>query len=302
LTHQCLNCSHSSRNFLTPPMIVAPLHSNNVFGHSDGLKRKADALSCLQTSDILGRHVKRVKTSLEGDVYSNRASFLRSSNDRITGVTRTEETPEPSSPTRNTASLVSAIAAVASSELSLFPDIPQKACKVPPPPTIAISFSLPKAEHTFGEDKSSEEEIDYYLDLDLDPASEDAEDVNDEMWASSLLFFISQTPERERRERSPSPPAVPKSHNEVVVSSAKVESSARVASESKKCKQKMKRRRGHFPKTTTDLLKSWLFDHLEHPYPTEEEKAVLAEDTGLTVKQINYWFTNSRRRFLKTRG
>jgi len=64
-------------------------------------------------------------------------------------------------------------------------------------------------------------------------------------------------------------------------------------------KGKKKKRRGHFPKATTDLLKQWLFEHLDHPYPTEEEKAMLAEDTGLSVKQINYWFTNSRRRFLK---
>jgi hypothetical protein len=162
--------------------------------------------------------------------------------------------------------------------------------KLPPPPTIAISIA--KAEQSTTEEKS-EDEIDFYLDLDLDPASEDAEDVNDEMWASSLLFFISQTPEREKRERSPSP-----SVKTIEVVSPKVSYSK---SESKRSK-KMKRRRGHFPKATTDLLKQWLFEHLEHPYPTEEEKAVLAEDTGLTVKQINYWFTNSRRRFLKSRG
>lgn len=71
---------------------------------------------------------------------------------------------------------------------------------------------------------------------------------------------------------------------------------------SNKTKQGGRTRGGHFPKETTDLLKQWLFAHTEHPYPTEEEKLLLAENTGLTVKQINYWFTNSRRRFLKKSG
>ena len=32
-----------------------------------------------------------------------------------------------------------------------------------------------------------------------------------------------------------------------------------------------KRRRGNLPKQVTDLLRSWLNDHLHHPYPTEDE-------------------------------
>jgi len=59
------------------------------------------------------------------------------------------------------------------------------------------------------------------------------------------------------------------------------------------------RRRSHFLKATTDRLKQWLLDHIDHPYPSEEEKISLSSETGLTIKQINYWFTNSRRRFLK---
>jgi len=267
--------------------IVAPMLSNSVL-HCDhlSLKRKVDAMVPTHT-DVFGtRHVKRAKTSLEGDVYSNRCASLKSSTDHDDSLFCVP----------NRSALVSAIAAVASSELSRLPDLPRDCImKLPPPPTIAIGTPKPES-HSTTEDKS-EEEIDFYLDLDLDPASEDAEDVNDEMWASSLLFFISQTPEREKRERSPSPTVKP-----VEVVAPKADSPFTTKSAESKRSKKMKRRRGHFPKTTTDLLKRWLFEHLEHPYPTEEEKAVLAEDTGLTVKQINYWFTNSRRRFLKSRG
>ena len=35
-----------------------------------------------------------------------------------------------------------------------------------------------------------------------------------------------------------------------------------------------------------------------HPYPSEEEKAMLCQQTNLTLNQINNWFTNARRRLL----
>jgi hypothetical protein len=70
-----------------------------------------------------------------------------------------------------------------------------------------------------------------------------------------------------------------------------------------------------------DILKEWLLsaEHVEHPYPTEEEKKVigqyifirrcwadliflilsikdLMEITGLDRKQLTNWFTNARKR------
>jgi Homeobox KN domain len=47
-----------------------------------------------------------------------------------------------------------------------------------------------------------------------------------------------------------------------------------------------KRRRGNLPKPVTDLLRSWLTDHLTHPYPTEEEKQMLMVQTGLSISQV----------------
>lgn len=60
-----------------------------------------------------------------------------------------------------------------------------------------------------------------------------------------------------------------------------------------------KKRRGNLPKAATNVLKKWLFDHLFHPYPTEEEKSGLGQQTGLTMNQISNWFINARRRILQ---
>ncbi|CAF92533.1 unnamed protein product, partial [Tetraodon nigroviridis] len=81
------------------------------------------------------------------------------------------------------------------------------------------------------------------------------------------------------------------------------------------------KKRGIFPKAATNLLRAWLFQHLpardvgvhvsglcyvhtpsvgsgslteavppQHPYPSEEQKKLLAQDTGLTVLQVNNWW------------
>ncbi|XP_059902137.1 homeobox protein Meis1-like [Gadus macrocephalus] len=59
------------------------------------------------------------------------------------------------------------------------------------------------------------------------------------------------------------------------------------------------KKRGIFPKVATNVMRAWLFQHLTHPYPSEEQKKQLAQDTGLTILQVNNWFINARRRIVQ---
>ncbi|KAL3314080.1 Homeobox protein Meis2 [Cichlidogyrus casuarinus] len=62
---------------------------------------------------------------------------------------------------------------------------------------------------------------------------------------------------------------------------------------------KRQKKRGIFPKAATNTMRAWLFQHLSHPYPSEEQKKQLANDTGLTILQVNNWFINARRRIVQ---
>ncbi|CAI7646445.1 unnamed protein product [Penicillium crustosum] len=59
---------------------------------------------------------------------------------------------------------------------------------------------------------------------------------------------------------------------------------------------KTMRRRGNLPKPITDILRTWLYEHLDHPYPSEEDKQMFMTRTGLSISQISNWFINARRR------
>lgn len=60
-----------------------------------------------------------------------------------------------------------------------------------------------------------------------------------------------------------------------------------------------KMKRGVLPKRATQIMKTWLFQHIAHPYPTEDEKRQIASQTNLTLLQVNNWFINGRRRILQ---
>lgn len=45
-----------------------------------------------------------------------------------------------------------------------------------------------------------------------------------------------------------------------------------------------------------NVLEQWLEQHSHHPYPTKQEKALLAEQTELNITQVSTWFANARRR------
>lgn len=51
-----------------------------------------------------------------------------------------------------------------------------------------------------------------------------------------------------------------------------------------------------FSRSAIKVLKDWMDQHREHPYPTELEKKDLKDRTGLTIPQITNWLANTRRR------
>ncbi|KAL4895723.1 hypothetical protein BDV59DRAFT_143528 [Aspergillus ambiguus] len=52
------------------------------------------------------------------------------------------------------------------------------------------------------------------------------------------------------------------------------------------------------PPEGVKVLRTWLYQHREYPYPTDREKEEIAERTGLDKTQISNWFSNTRRRKL----
>jgi hypothetical protein len=50
---------------------------------------------------------------------------------------------------------------------------------------------------------------------------------------------------------------------------------------------KQRKRRGNLPKETTDKLRAWFVAHLQHPYPTEDEKQELMKQTGLQMSMLS---------------
>jgi hypothetical protein len=48
-----------------------------------------------------------------------------------------------------------------------------------------------------------------------------------------------------------------------------------------------------------NFLLNWINEHEEHPYPNEDEKIFLQNETNMTRSQLNNWFINARRRYLK---
>merc|ERR1712232_297583 len=87
-----------------------------------------------------------------------------------------------------------------------------------------------------------------------------------------------------------------------------------IKSESKPNKKATKRKSGSknkkdnstscgrlLPKHAVAILKEWILspEHFSFPYPTDEEKKMLMEKTGINSKQIKYWFINARRRLWK---
>jgi hypothetical protein len=50
-----------------------------------------------------------------------------------------------------------------------------------------------------------------------------------------------------------------------------------------------------------EYLKNWMMspEHVDHPYPTEDEKLRIMSETGIVLKQLTNWFVNNRKRYWK---
>lgn len=60
-------------------------------------------------------------------------------------------------------------------------------------------------------------------------------------------------------------------------------------------------RRGDLPPKAVATLKAWLLspEHINNPYPTPRDQAMLLRETGIDRKQLRDWFVNARRRIWK---
>ena len=55
-------------------------------------------------------------------------------------------------------------------------------------------------------------------------------------------------------------------------------------------------KRYYHPKEAAATLKAWLLspEHINNPFPTQDEKKELMQQTGFDKTQLNNWFTNAR--------
>ena len=63
----------------------------------------------------------------------------------------------------------------------------------------------------------------------------------------------------------------------------------------KERKAKGIRKNHRLPDEAKVVFEKWLDEHQDNPYPTEEEKGELVEETGLKKSQVEYWFEKARK-------
>lgn len=66
------------------------------------------------------------------------------------------------------------------------------------------------------------------------------------------------------------------------------------------CHCRPKQRVARFAKTAVAVLMQWLTANIDNPYPTKEQKSILTSSTNLSAAQIDTWFQNARRRYIRT--
>ena len=68
------------------------------------------------------------------------------------------------------------------------------------------------------------------------------------------------------------------------------------------CVQTKKRKYKIIPRQSLDILRQWLIEHADNPYPNNAEKIELCLRTDMTLDRLNQWFINGRRRVLASMG
>ena len=58
----------------------------------------------------------------------------------------------------------------------------------------------------------------------------------------------------------------------------------------------LKKKREAHSAESLKVLKTWLSNNLDMPYPSKEQKKMLANESKLTYQQVTYWFSNARKK------
>jgi len=58
-----------------------------------------------------------------------------------------------------------------------------------------------------------------------------------------------------------------------------------------------KRRRANLPKSAVEVMEKWFRENSDKPYPSEEQKRLLAVDANIKEDQVSNWFVNVRKRY-----
>lgn len=69
-----------------------------------------------------------------------------------------------------------------------------------------------------------------------------------------------------------------------------------------KLKSEKVKKRVRLSLRNSQILREWLLEHADNPFPTDSEKDALCLRTGLSISKLNMWFVNSRRRVLAQVG
>jgi hypothetical protein len=60
-------------------------------------------------------------------------------------------------------------------------------------------------------------------------------------------------------------------------------------------------RKHQLPDKAVDILNEWFDEHIQNPYPSLDDKERLSKLGGISVKQVNAWFSNRRNRSQNTK-